>query len=731
MLKKSILSFYLGAGILFGLGGCGRETDTGDVAAPETKTQTAAAPVEAAPAATGENAEWRFNGNGQKEQRYSPLETINTGNVDRLGLAWRYDDFVVRGRVHRGNQGTPLVVDGVMYFTGPWSVVYAVDAKTGAEKWVYDPEAEGAWARNACCDVYNKGVAFHGGRIYVGVIDGYLDAVDAQTGERIWRKDTLIDRSRAYTVAGAPRIAGKNVVIGNGGADMGTRGYLSAYDLETGELAWRFFTVPGDPSQPDEHPELAEARKTWGPKARYDIGLGGAVYDGMAYDPELNIVYAGTSNGAPHPTWVRDPEFEGDNLYLSSILAIDADSGELKWHYQTTPADDWDYGSTQNFILADLEIGGQERKVVMHAPKNGFFYALDRETGELLSAEPFVTVTWASHVDMETGRPVVNEELSYRDGPKIIWPSVSGGHNWQPMAYSPKTKLVYIPAIEAPMKFVGYPDVDYQPGSLNEAKGPPLFPPFEEDDASLLEGQPEPTVHDVLIGWDPATGKAVWETEQPYWSGGLLSTAGDLVFQGATDGMFRVFDARTGALLKTIETGIAMLAPPISYEIDGEQYVAVLAGLGGSESAYFPHQAAAHEYENPETLFVFKLNGDEVEMPPLRTPETEQPLPDMPGADQVALDRGAELFYHNCARCHSYRGSPGAYPNLWNMTPAAHASFNAVLMEGALSYGGMASFSDVLTQEDADAIHDFLKADRHAMEEESEDGARARFQDID
>ena len=321
----------------------------------------------------GGGTDWAHTGLTPREERHSPLAAIDTGNVDRLGLAWMFDGFVVRGRVHRGNQGTPLVVDGVMYATGPWSVVYALDAKTGAPLWTYDPEAEGAWARKTCCDVNNKGVAYADGRVYVGVVDGWLDALDAKTGKRLWRVDTLIDRAKSYSVTGAPRIAGRTVVIGNGGGDMDARGYVSAYDLGTGKLAWRFFTVPGDPSQPDEHPELAEARKTWGKDSRWDLGGGGTVYDAIAYDPDLDLVYAGTSNGVPHPSWLRDPT-GGDNLYLSSILAIDANTGRLKWHYQTTPADSWDFGATQHMILADLKIAGKTRKVIMQAPKNGFFY---------------------------------------------------------------------------------------------------------------------------------------------------------------------------------------------------------------------------------------------------------------------------------------------------------------------------------------------------------------------
>ncbi|MBL8643909.1 MAG: PQQ-dependent dehydrogenase, methanol/ethanol family [Rhodospirillaceae bacterium] len=677
------------------------------------------------------SGEWPMNGLNGAETRHSPLTQITKDNVQRLGLAWSYDKFVVRGRVHRGNQGTPLVVDGVMYATGPWSVVYALDAKTGDELWVYDPEAEGAWARKTCCDVNNKGVAYQDGRVYVGVVDGYLDALDAKTGQRIWRADTLTDRSRSYSVTGAPRIAGDVIVIGNGGGDMDARGYISAYNLKTGELAWRFFTVPGDPKSPDEHPEMTEARKTWGENSRWDLGGGGTVYDAMAYDAALDLIYVGTSNGVPHPSWLRDPT-GGDNLYLSSILAINANTGRLKWHYQTTPADSWDFGSTQHMILADMQIDGRDRKVLMQAPKNGFFYVLDRETGELLSAEDYTTITWATHVDMKTGRPVLNPALSYQDSPKIIWPSVSGGHNWQPMAFNPEARLVYIPVLEAPMKYVGYDGVTYQPGSLNEGKGPPLMPPFADDDAALLKDQPKPRVESILKAWDPVTKDVAWASEpQPWWSGGVLSTAAGLVFQGDTAGSFRVYDGKTGTILKTINTGLATLAPPISYEIEGVQYIAVLAGLGGSESAYYPPGAAAHTYENPETLFVFKLDGGAVTLPPLREPAEKQPLPEVTVTDAKTIAQGAELFYHNCARCHSYRGSAGSYPNLWNMTPDTHGMFDDIVREGSMSFAGMAPFSDVLSKADTDAIHAFLIADVNAMAKEGKEGADVRFFELE
>ena len=674
------------------------------------------------PEPVSEDTEWPAVGNGIGETRYSPLGDIGPDNVDRLGLAWLFRDFTVRGRVHRGNQGTPLVIDRKMYFTGPWSVVYAVDATSGERLWTYDPGVDGAWARNACCDVNNKGVAVSGDKLIVGVVDGYLDAIDIDTGERLWRADTLIDRTRAYTVTGAPRIAGDVVVIGNGGADMGTRGYFSAYDVETGELAWRFFVVPGHPDLGEEHPELNVARETWGDDARWDIGLGGNPYDGMAYDPELDLIYVGTSNGAPHPTWLRDPTNLGDNLFLSSILAVEAKTGRLRWHYQTTPADDWDFGSTQNLILADLEIDGEVRKVVMQAPKNGFFYVIDRESGELLSAEPYTTVTWATHVDLATGRPVVDRSLSYEDGPKIVWPSVSGGHNWQPMAFSEETGLVYIPVLEAPMKYLGFDGVEYQPGSINEGKGPPLMPPFDAEDAPLLDGQPEVVEHSMMKAWDPVTQQAVWSSDpQSWWSGGVLAS-GDLVFQGTVDGLFTVFDARSGAVLRQIQTGVAILAPPMTYRIDGVQYVAVLAGLGGSESAYFPRASAARKYRNPETLFVFRLDGGEIPMPPpLAEPEI-QPLPAARDIGAEALANAEAQYFHHCARCHSWRGSEGAYPNLWNMTPGAHAAFGQIVLDGALAFAGMAPFADVLSEEEVDAIHAYIVNDTIAMRREGGEG---------
>ena len=380
---------------------------------------------------------WLSHGRTYDEQRFSPLAEINADNVSRLGLAWTYDT----GR-DRGHEATPLVSDGVMYLTTSWSGVHAVDLRSGEEKWIYDPDVPMEWGYNACCDVVNRGAALWGGHVFVGTIDGRLVKLDAETGEVVWDVST-IDRTRPYTITGAPRVVKGKVIIGNGGAEYGVRGYVSAYDADSGELDWRFYTVPGDPSKPFEHSELEMAAETWTGEW-WKVGGGGTVWDSMAFDPELDLLYVGTGNGSPWARTLRSPG-GGDNLFLCSILALDPDDGRLVWYYQTTPADNWDYTSVQHIMLADLEIDGRDRKVLMQAPKNGFFYVLDRATGELLSAEKYTRATWASHVDMDTGRPIETEQANFDHEPKLIYPGPAGGHNWQPMAFSPSTGLVYIP----------------------------------------------------------------------------------------------------------------------------------------------------------------------------------------------------------------------------------------------------------------------------------------------
>ncbi|ALJ14767.1 PQQ-dependent dehydrogenase, methanol/ethanol family [Sphingopyxis macrogoltabida] len=643
--------------------------------------------------------------------QYYTASEVDAANVEKLGVAWEFTGFAVRGRTNRGVEATPIVVDGVMYTTGPWSVVYALDAKTGKLLWQYDPDVDGQFARRTCCDAVNRGVAVDDGMVYVATLDGYLVGLDAKTGKPSWKVDTITDRSRSYAITGAPRVAGKNVVIGNGGGEMGVRGYASAFDKKTGKFAWRFFIVPGDPAAgPDEHPEVTEARKTWDPKSAWDLGGGGTAWDSIVYDPDTNIVYVGTGNGSPHSVWQRSPA-GGDNLYLSSILALDADSGRKKWHYQTTPQDSWDYTATQNMILTDMEVGGRLRKVIMQAPKNGFFYVLDRVTGELLSAEKYTTVTWAERVDMKTGRPVLTEQSDFSKGKKLVWPSEAGGHNWPPMAYNEQTKLVYIPVLETPMTFQMKPQ-PYRPYSVVQGTetGLPAFgDPNDKALAPLLKDQPKPRFEQVLKAWDPVKQKLVWSSKvMPFWSGGVMTTANGLVMQGSADGYLTVYDGRTGKVLRRINIGTGIMAAPMAYEVDGEQYVAVAAGFGGAMNAYFMPGWAAAERENNPRLIVFKLDGAPVKLAALRKPMPLLPAPANFRGTAAQVARGGQLFAENCSRCHGDSTGSGGYPNLWKMTPETHEAFNSIVLDGAFVYAGMAAFGDILSKNDARDIHAYL-----------------------
>ncbi len=647
-------------------------------------------------AADDEPGNWLSYGRTYDEQRFSPLTDINDQNAGELGFAWSYQTGTVRGL-----ETTPIIVDGVMYATGSWSRVYALDGKTGEEIWTYDPEVPGEWGRKACCDVVNRGLAIWNGKLYLGTLDGRLIALDAVTGEPVWEKNT-IDREKPYTITGAPRVVKGKVIIGNGGAELGVRGYITAYDAETGEQLWRFFTVPGNPDEPVEHAELNAALETWSHEGEgvkwWEVGGGGTVWDAMAYDPELDLLYIGTGNGSPWVRWVRSPG-GGDNLYLSSIIALKPETGEMVWYYQTTPGDTWDFTATQHLILADLEIDGQLRQVIMQAPKNGFFYVLDRATGELLSAENYVKVTWATHVDMETGRPVEDTTQSYRDQERLIYPPTSGGHNWQPMAFSPKTNLVYIPALETPTLHVPAEAEDFTlvPGAWN--LGMDLGKVAEITEEMLAEGGALPEVVGTLLAWDPIAQKKAWEVRLPTgWNGGLLATAGNLVMQGTGDGRFVVYRADNGEVLYDTNVKGGVIAPPVTYMVEGEQYIALAIGFGGA----FPlavlnePKAAVNTYGNDGRIIAFKLGGaadvpgSVMERPALQKP----PAVD---ADDATILAGRDIYHQNCAVCHGFLGLSGmTIPDLRMSDPSIYDAYHDILLDGLLADTGMASFADVL-----------------------------------
>ena len=629
--------------------------------------------------------DWLSNGRSYGEQRYSPLDRIEASNVARLGLAWEADLESLRF----GIEASPVVADGMMYVSSSWGRVFAFDARSGQRVWAYDPRVAGEWLRNGCCKPVNRGVALWKGRVYVGAFDGRLIALDARTGKELWSADTT-NHQPNYTITGAPRVVKGKVIIGNGGADFAVRGFFSAYDAETGKLSWRFYVVPGDPQQGFEHPELAMAAKTWDPHRDWSIGGGGAAWDSFSYDPQLDLLYVGTGNAGPYDPRRRNPA-GGDGLFISSILAIKPDTGRLVWHYQTTPGDQWDFTATQNMILADLKIGDRVRQVLMQAPKNGFFYVLDRATGELLSAQKYVRVNWAERIDLATRRPVMSDAGDYTRGVRLVFPSPYGGHNWMPMSFSPKTGLVYVPARDI--------------GWVWGANGPTWF--YEGYDlARLVPEDVRKQSRGILLAWDPVAGKLVWSVTQDTLSnGGTLATGGGLVVQGTEDGYVQFRDARDGKLLHQVLVGTGIVAPPISYAVDGEQYIAVAAGWNGVKTGPDPQPPPA-PYSNAGRLLVLKLGGG-----PIRVAE-QHPLSEFYADDtpqpSTRITAGKPLYFAHCAICHGVVGEGSVFPDLRRMSPGTYEAFDSITRGGLLRAGGMASFADVLDAEAAEDIRAFI-----------------------
>jgi quinohemoprotein ethanol dehydrogenase len=652
--------------------------------------------------------EWLSLGGDHMMQHYSPLDNINPENVKELGFAWEYDASTIIGSVHRGLEATPIVVDGIMYTSGAWGVVYALDAKTGKERWIYKPEVDASYARRACCDVVNRGVAVWEGKVYVGTLDGYLVCLNAEDGSELWKKDTFNDRTKGFTITSPPQVAGSIVMIGNSGGEYGVRGYVTAYDLLTGDEKWRFFIVPGDPANGYESPEMEMAAKTWDPNSAWETGVGGTAWGESAYDPELNLLYVGTGNSTPYPIWFRSPS-GGDNLFLSSILAINPDNGKLVWYYQTTPSEIWDYTATQNIVLANVELDGAPRKILMMAPKNGFFYVLDRATGELLSAEKYTKVNWASHVDLETGRPVLTEQGEwYKDKPKLVVPYLGGGHVWQPMSYNPTTGLVYIPERSVPQVFKAFETYTYRPDVDNTAIDYSEMYRFQKNVPEQIKQAEDTLRSESLLAWNPVTQQAAWKVSEGAPDGGTMSTPG-LVFQGTRTGYFKVYDARTGKMLKEIFTGTGIMAAPTTYTVDGEQYVAVMAGYGGAETAAYLPDAAFFEYENKGRIIAFKLGGGSTPLPP-RQKKIETPAPPDIAIREEFIAKGSSIYVSYCETCHGGFGDRhlSQHPDLSKMVIAKHLSFKDIVLGGILAQNGMASFSNSLTEDDVEAIHHFL-----------------------
>ncbi|RAR99220.1 PQQ-dependent dehydrogenase, methanol/ethanol family [Cupriavidus alkaliphilus] len=650
----------------------------------------------------GTTRDWPSHGLDYAETRFSRLRQIDSANVRNLGLVWSYNLESTRGV-----EATPLVVDGVMYVTASWSVVHAVDARTGKRLWTFDPKVDRSLGYRGCCDVVNRGVALYQGKVFVAAYDGRLIALDAASGRKLWEQDTIIDRRYSYTITGAPRVFKGKVIIGNGGAEFGVRGYITAYDAATGAQQWRWFTVPGDPSKPFEDESMAAAAKTWDPSGRYwEAGGGGTAWDTLAFDPELNLMYVGTGNGAPWSRSKRSPA-GGDNLYLASIVALDPDTGNYVWHYQETPGDNWDYTSTQPMILADLKLEGQLRKVILHAPKNGFFFVIDRTNGKFISAKNFVDVNWATGYDA-SGRPIERPEARAADKAYDAIPGPYGAHNWHPMSFNPQTGLVYLPAQHVPLNLM-----DDKSWQFNEGKPGTPHGNVGWNTAKFLNAEPPKSKpFGRLIAWDPVQQKAAWTQElvSP-WNGGTLTTAGNLVFQGTADGRFVAYDARNGDKLWESPTGTGVVAAPVSFELDGRQYVSVAVGWGG---VYGQAQRATNR-QGPGTVYTFALGG-KAPLPAFAEYRAGKLLQGVK-YDPALVKDGTALYVSNCVLCHGVPGVDrgGNIPNLGYIDAAFIENLDKVVFRGPAMARGMPDFTGKLTPQDVEKIKAFIQGTADAV----------------
>ncbi|MEL7186240.1 MAG: PQQ-dependent dehydrogenase, methanol/ethanol family [Pseudomonadota bacterium] len=630
--------------------------------------------------AAGEN--WFLKGGNFRGQHFSPLAQVNRANVADLGLAW--------SRMLPSPDGiaaTPIVIDGVLYISASWSVVYAIDAKNGKVLWKYDPDVRArlgddpsmSWPARA-----HRGLAVWQGKVFVSTADCRLIALDAATGKPAWTEQTC-DIEQGYAITDSPYVGGDLVFIGNSGSESGerNRGYVSAYDADSGELRWRFYTVPSHIPEENTSDAMQMAAATWSGDALEKFGGGGSVWNEMTYDPESGLLFFGTAGALPYMWHERSPDGL-DNLFTSSVIAIDASSGDYVWHYQTVPQDSWEYNANMNIVLADIPFENKQRKVLMIAPKNGFHYVLDRLTGELLDAEKFARVNWASHINLETGRPVYDPDGRFWEKEterNEVWPNMWGAHSWQPMSYHPRLNLVYIPVIDHPTITFDQDGNDYE--DTSEVR-------------RVVDGKPfDPG---KLLAIDPSSGAVRWSVPHtmPY-NGGVMATAGDLVFQGDAYGRFNAFDAATGEKLWSVKTGSRITAAPASYAIDGTQYVVIPVGAGGGLQWVYPELHAADEVLGPTRLMAFALGAKSrmpAEMPDMRR------LPDQPAltASQNDIKYGKQWYHSACSGCHGKNAVTrfgGSVADLRFSTADTHANWDDIVIGGSRKDRGMPGFGDM------------------------------------
>ena len=663
-----------------------------------------------------EPGSWLTYGQNFKEQRFSELTQINTDTIARLGLAWttQIGDYNMR------MQGTPLVVDGVMYVSNGWSVIYALDATTGEEIWKYDPEVDRSYIRLACCGpAHNRGVAVYEGKVFVGTFDGRLIAVNAENGEEVWDVDTWIPEGLGrFNITGAPRAAAGKVYIGQGSGESGhRRGYVTAYDADTGEVSWRFFLVPGDPSQPFEHPEMELAAQTWGGEW-WKYGGGGTAWNSLVYDEEFNSLYIGVGNGAPWPREIRSPG-GGDDLFLSAIVSVDVETGRMNWYYQTTPGDNWDYSSAMDMALGEIEFGGEMRKVVLQAPKNGFFYVIDREDGELLRALPYTEgIDWATHVDMETGRPVENPDVVYESEPQWIMPANSGAHNWEPQSWDNELGLMYFYyhdianfySLDEGFVETGEYEIRERGLSLGWGEG-------EYRRRLIEEAGPRPESQAYIGAFDPITGGYKWrhELESDY-NGGVVATRGGLLFHPEGTGEFSARDTDDGEILWRYNApGTFRSTSVMTYQVGGDQYVATM--MNGNRAI-----------DLGGTVLAFKLDGN-LDLPiPDIVQATVPELPDGDfGVDQIS--EGDDIYHAQCASCHGGIGIPNEVaivaPDLRLMTLSTHDELSDIVIGGSRADRGMPEFRDAITSDQLESIRAFVVEQARCLKEFQEQNQEA------
>lgn len=652
-------------------------------------------------AADKDGANWMSYGRTYDEQRFSPLDQVNAETVKNLGLAWSFDLDT-----NRGQEATPIVVDGVLYVSTAWSMVKAFDAATGKPLWAYDPEVPRETLVRVCCDAVNRGVAVYNNKVFIATLDGRLVALNATTGKPVWSKMTVPDQE-SYAITGAPRIVKGRVLIGSAGGEFKARGYLAAFDAESGDEVWRFHTVPGNPADGFENDAMKRAAETWSGEW-WKLGGGGNVWDSISYDPELNLIYFGTANAEPWNPAAAGRK--GDTLYTSSIVAVNADTGEYAWHFQETPEDRWDFDSNQSIILADIDIEGKSRRVILHAPKNGFFYVLDAKTGEFISGKPFATVNWATGLDPVTGYPQIVPEARYEltGKPFISLPGAGGAHSWQPMSFSPKTGLVYIPVQEAAFPYAAAKDwkpsdIGFQTGQDSAAVAMPADKAIQAGALGATTGS--------LTAWDPVAQKAAWKVEYPGpWNGGTLATAGNLVFQGTAGGDFNAYTADKGKKLWSFPVQSGVIAAPMTYSVKGEQYVAILVGWGGVwDIATGVLAGKSGMTRNISRLLVFKLGAKgQLAAPPALAALPLDPPPVTGSPEQIAA--GANVYGRYCSVCHGDAAvAGGVNPDLRHSgTLNDEATFRSVVIDGMLQHNGMVSFKSALNAADADAIRHYV-----------------------